>query len=175
MRKLLTMLAVTGLLLAPGLPVSAEPPVVWVNKEHDSVWGFSFTHINPCTNGLATVEWEAEHRNMMVDHDRDGSTLGDRHISGGVMNLLWATHSDPGWEVIDVGDKFTQQGWDGVVWFGDEDQATVIWTFWLRASNPATGQSYQSRHNLRWVANANGEVIRGQGSQTNHRTPCRGK
>jgi hypothetical protein len=73
------------------------------------------------------------------------------------------------------GDKFAQNGWDEVEWFGDDDQAAVIYKVTLRATNTVTGESFQTRNDLRWVSNGNGEVIHGQGSQTNHATPCRVK
>lgn len=172
MKRITITLAVVGLLLAGAVPAGADGVTVWVDTAQESVWGFNYQHVNPCTGNPVVIHWEAEHRNMMVDHDGDTSGFDDQHKSGGVMNVLWATHSESDWVVDWVGDSFAQNGWDEVVWFADEDQATVIYRVRAKAHNTVTGESYQSRHFLRWISNGQGETIFGQGSQTNQTTVC---
>lgn len=175
MRRLLILVMAGALAMAMAVPAGADGASVYVNTAHDDVWGFNYHHLNPCTGLPAVIEWEAEHRNMGVDHDGDWDTLGDQHKSIGVMELLWATHSDPGWEVLIAKDKLAQNGWDEEVWFADEDQATVNYSVMVKAINEATGEWYKSNHSLRWVSNGQGELIHGQGSQTDHTTGCKHK
>ena len=153
-------LVIAALAVVPG--IANEGASVYVSKGHDDVWSFSFDHYNPCTETVETVSWEAEHRSQAVDKDGDWATEGDKHKHGGVMELLSVDYSAPNWEVGWVGDKFAQNGWDEVEWFGHDDQAAVIYKVTLRATNTLTGESFQTRHDLRWVSNANGEVIHGQ-------------
>jgi hypothetical protein len=47
-------------------------------------------HVNPCTDTVALVEWETEHRNLFVDEDGEAGTDQDRVKAAGVMELLWA-------------------------------------------------------------------------------------
>ena len=94
------------------------------------------------------MAWKAEHRSQAVDKDGDWATEGDKHKHGGVMELLSVGYSVPHWEVKWVGDKFAQNGWDEVEWFGDDDQAAVIYKVTLRAKNTITGESFQTRYDL---------------------------
>lgn len=139
--------------------MASENPAVWVAPAHDVVWNFDFEHTNPCTGEFVVVSWSAEHRTTTVDWDGVGETRGDQILSVGVMEISSVTGLEEGWELLAAGDALNQVRWDQNGAFGDDDQATVVYRSWFKATNPTTGDWYQWRTVLTWISNAQGTTV----------------